>query len=298
MENNKETLTDIDRAKELFEYEMTAVLLNLKGEFENVGKDIENEYLEMEVPEPKLEYASPELEAEGVRLECELPGSVELSGIEPVSVSLEGFEAAGAPVPGEVALTSIEAVDISAAREAIAGIAPSEVGKVSMPSVPASVTVNVAGALPSAGFVQAKTPSVPKLPEAEKVQGVSVDMPVGEVRAEAFEIPAVDRPEAVITGLEEIPVEAEQSFELPPVQVESITVGYGPAETGEFTAPELSAPEVERIEVGAVPPEEISFKFPEIHLQKAALPEYPEMPEKPDFSADIEEILAAVRAEG
>lgn len=298
MENNKETLTDIDRAKELFEYEMTAVLLNLKGEFENVGKDIENEYLEMEVPEPKLEYSSPELGAEGVRLECDIPGSIELGGIEPVSVSLEDFEAAGVSVPGEVALTSIEAVDISAAREAIAGIAPSEVGKVSMPSVPASVTVNVAGEIPSAELAQSKTPSVPRLPEAEKVQGVSVDMPAGEVRAEAFEIPAVDKPGAVITGIAEIPAEAEQSFELPPVQVESITVGYESVETGEFTAPGLTAPEVEMIEVGVVPPEEISFKFPEIHVQKASLPEYPEMPEKPDFSAEIEEILAAVRAGG
>ena len=69
MDNKKETLSDIDRARALFEYEMTGVLLNFQNEAEQMQGDVISEYMEMAVPDPRFEYSAPDIEIENINVD-------------------------------------------------------------------------------------------------------------------------------------------------------------------------------------------------------------------------------------
>ena len=122
MENNKETLTDIDKAKELFEYEMTEILLNLHGKFDNVGKDITSEYLNMEIEEPKLEYAAPEITLTGISYEQQSSGKLEKVDLKADAVKIELPEL---PSAEPVAVKAIDKadVDMQAVKAELSGTA-------------------------------------------------------------------------------------------------------------------------------------------------------------------------------
>ncbi len=60
MENKNITLSDVERNRELFEYEMTEVILQLRGEFAKIcGKDMKLKDAQMEVPNVKISAELP-----------------------------------------------------------------------------------------------------------------------------------------------------------------------------------------------------------------------------------------------
>ena len=61
----KQELTSIERAKALFEYEMTEVLLNFKNEVRAVKDSPAAEYINMEVPKSGVAYDAPDIAVEG-----------------------------------------------------------------------------------------------------------------------------------------------------------------------------------------------------------------------------------------
>ncbi|MGN0537451.1 MAG: hypothetical protein ACI4M3_05700, partial [Acutalibacteraceae bacterium] len=94
MENNTEIQTqelqDIEKYKELFEYEMTEVILNLKDEFTKVNDDCVKKY-----EESKLNSEDLKVEISGIKdvsvevapIDCSTK-EVEISGIKDVSVEV------------------------------------------------------------------------------------------------------------------------------------------------------------------------------------------------------------------
>ena len=64
-----EEQSSLERAKALFEYEMTEVLLNFRQEAATMKGRDSSEYLSMEVPSAGVEYAAPAVALEGIGYE-------------------------------------------------------------------------------------------------------------------------------------------------------------------------------------------------------------------------------------
>ena len=62
----KQEMTSLDRAKELFEYEMTEVLLNFKSEVSTMRGKAEPDYINREVPKAGVAYEAPDIAVEGI----------------------------------------------------------------------------------------------------------------------------------------------------------------------------------------------------------------------------------------
>lgn len=77
MDNKQIALSDVERYKELFEYEMTDVILQLKGEFAKIsGKDLTLDYAKMSAPSINLDVDIPSVKLEPIALEIQ-----EINGI-------------------------------------------------------------------------------------------------------------------------------------------------------------------------------------------------------------------------
>lgn len=79
MENKQIALSDVERNKELFEYEMTEVILQLKGEFAKIsGKDMKLKDARMEVPNLKINTELPTVDTVslGVQVPVVVNGNV------------------------------------------------------------------------------------------------------------------------------------------------------------------------------------------------------------------------------
>ena len=274
MENNKETLTDIDKAKELFEYEMTEILLNLHGKFDNVGKDITSEYLNMEIEEPKLEYDAPEITLTGISYEQQSSGKLEKVDLKADAVKIELPEL---PSAEPVAVKAIDKadVDMQAVKAALSGTAADAskfsakgliagIEKASQPRV-ISVDVNVS---------EAEAPILSELPKAAPVPEINIEMPEVAVDSGRFTVAAPDKPEIKISSF---PMLSEASafkciFELIAPEREKISIGYEPTGTDGFAVPEL-------------------------HRSSVTLPRYTQPAPKPDVSSIFYDLMEAVKSE-
>ena len=103
MENNEQQLpvqqnedllefSDAEKIKELFEYEMTEVLLGFKKEAVRFKRKDVSEYLDMDLPQTGIEYASPEIELNGIEYS-------ETEKIAPFSVSVKETPSSEGNVP-------------------------------------------------------------------------------------------------------------------------------------------------------------------------------------------------------
>ena len=80
--DKKETIPEVDRLKELFEYEMTGVLLHFKQEQEIAENDLLREYMEMEIPSGAVKFQSPESKADSVQVPFAEVGKVALGDVQ------------------------------------------------------------------------------------------------------------------------------------------------------------------------------------------------------------------------
>ena len=83
MENIDKTLTDVERNKELFEYEMTQVILQLKGEFASLdSSDLNIDPSSFEVKKPELNFESKSVELDARNITVESVGDLRKDGYE------------------------------------------------------------------------------------------------------------------------------------------------------------------------------------------------------------------------
>lgn len=267
MENKKEVLTDMEEAKELFEYEMTAVLLNFKNEVDEIGKDVNTEYIEMEIDKPELEYKAPEIELSGIAYEqAEIKNSLN-------EVSLSA---------GEIGIelsSDVSSPEVSVKTDVGKPEVDKEAFKASAVSVPAALEI------PKVGDVQkqyvtdiAVAVELPKISVPvglddvrSAVEAPSVSVPDTDISQQAFELPQAEKPQADIKGTEVSAISREM-------------FGISPAEKVELSITPISVTETD-------------IKVPELPKNDISMPKYPEVPEKPDFSAYYEDILTAVGKE-
>lgn len=110
MENKQIALSDVERNKELFEYEMTEVILQLKGEFAKVsGKDMKLDNSQLSVPSVNIGTVLPSVKLDPISMETQ--AAVTISGeklaIPPVAIEKTSIDCPTVPA---VSATSIENV--------------------------------------------------------------------------------------------------------------------------------------------------------------------------------------------
>lgn len=283
MENRNNSLpeqekTGLDKAKELFEYEMTEVLLNFKQEAASMKGTPSAEYLGMEVPAAGVEYQSPELEVEGIdyretdaavsidssALRTDLPpvavavpeaAAVELSTDVKIEVDESAFTAAEVP--------SMAEITVPAAQEPV-------LTGVDVPDVSLDADFAIPPAAEIAPSVSAEVPSV----TAEYDLGAA---PAVSAQTEIAEVKAVDLP----------PLSADLTPEID-VAVAEVKKPHIPEQT---TLEAAVLPPIEIPDASAV---SFTLDAPEA---AAVPPEMPEIPAQPDFSADCAEITDLLRRE-
>lgn len=300
----QQEISGIDRARELFEYEMTEVLLNFKNEVKSMKGSAESEYLSMEVPKAGVECNIPEIAVEGIDYgEADTAVAIDSSSLRvDTNVVFDGdipsaaiaFEQNSSEASVDAAAFEAASFDVPVVK--LAENAP-EVTKLSV-SVDAPTVPEVNSALFTAP--QSETAVSVELPEekaavdfiAPQIQ-TSADVKVpGTEQVALPAIQAVEQESVRITAVEaqkpELPGLPELNEELPSVSV--------PVISDVKLAPDLSAPKA-ALDID-VPDANASFDgiivLPE---QTAAEIEYPGIPAPQDFSAYYAQITEAIKSE-
>ena len=352
MENEQKMLYEmnIEKAKALFEYEMTSVLLAEKEEDE-AAKERIRQYMEMEIEKPEVSYNAPELAPAEIKAEIkaektavpdfELPKAEltfrELPEIKETRAFASPVLFAETVLHGTVRIpeTEIKASEafsseklFSLPEKADAGLVKgaaeiSEAGKaaeklngaqiretVELLNTGASAEVTVSGPglkLPGTGKAEVrfaaltaekprtdikvsegiKIPAGTKIPEGMEIK-LPGNLPEAEVSAGEISVPEGIRvPEVSLsfkspgTGNLHIKAAADDiklpdpdklSFTLPPAKKVDVSVDYSPA----------------------VP---VSFETVKPVETKYTAPEYPEIPDAPDISAYVDDIIETIRSD-
>ena len=277
MENKNENLTDIEKAKELFAYEMTEILLNFREEMAKPKANPDAAYLDAEVPAAQLEYAAPEIALKGIGYHMpEQTAPFEAAVLRAEAVKPVRLTAGSAVVPELLPVPEISAQDPAAIRAAVTQTELTVPGADSAGKLIAAAAFRQ-GAPQIAVSLPAEIPEAPQiaaLPAEAAVPQIAVTVPDTAVNCAVFaakqaEIPAAKLPDSADYP---VPVIDGSRFSLPQAEDVSVSVAY-----------EL--------------PQTAGFRMPEIPQHTVTAPQYPEVPEKPDISGAVTDILAAVRAE-
>ena len=254
--------TDIEKTKELFEYEMTEVILMLKGEFATVsGKDMD--YSRHHVSEEKrkavlslIDRAEiPPVQMQSLRISQELTGK--LAGPVYSASKLSGSDGSGEVCDLTVTRPSITVPNIQPCR--IPGSIPQvQVSRLHMHQIPAA-SLPLISEIPSASF-EAENISLPQLSPFPTVELTDVS-----VAGRRIDVPSVSRFRAQIPDVKNSPV----CVDIPNVQKAS------------FSPPAPIQPNQSGAEVGLLPDIQVphlpAVEIPEVNNHFEAVP-YPMVP--------------------
>ena len=163
----------IERARELFEYEMTEVLLNFKGEMNALRSRDRAAAVSVETPKAEVAYTPPEIELSGV--DCPECGEVSLSG-ESIRADVRVASVEVPPVP-EVVIPAQKAVDAQTAFT----VAFSSPPKAAEWTAPEALSVNAEALYAAAEqALLAKQPENTAYELAAKPVSVEVSVPSAE----------------------------------------------------------------------------------------------------------------------
>lgn len=330
-------LEDIDRVKELFEYEMTQVLLNFKSEISEIKSRTNSEYLNMELPKASVDFEAPEVAVKGI----DYSESGMIGGFETPEMAVS------APVVNIGAVPEVKAVSVKLEKTESVKDAEKHIEAVAVPDVRMKFEKPVlkaadsidAPAVPEIGFGtalgEAADVSAPELGivgtgsiaintsfEVKQAAAPEICIPETSLDASAFELPALSG-----TGeTASVKIPETKQFEMPvfsqiavpdklvsdksfaPVGVNAFS-GFGGIEVTEVKlgVTEAAKPAefrlltekpVFRPEIKLSVPEAIKPEIPTMpELAAMKQPEYPEIPEAPDFSAYYADIFETLKAE-
>lgn len=275
MEENKAVLTDMKEAKELFEYEMTAVLLNVKGSFGEMNKEAGSEYLDMEVPKTEIDYKAPDIELSGI-------GYTASDEIKTEAFSAEPFRVQSPDITLGTADTTVHQFDAGSFRPAI------DKGAFAAAAVSGTDSISFGTDFEKPDLSAAKTAAAEK---AALGTGVSAQALISGAESAKTAV----KPEVSI-GAAETAVPEISAFGKLPEQKVTGKVGVtlpDSSVSAAYTLPAAEKPEVK----AAVPKLGIGFEMPVFQKSGTTAPKFPEIPEKPDHSAYISEILDSIRQE-
>ena len=304
----KQEMTSIERAKELFEYEMTEVLLNFRSEVSTMRGKAAPGYVNREVPKAGVAYEAPDIAVAGIDY-TEENTDIALDTDAVRADFAVSFDGAVPEIPVFTQQTAVtteapaftaEVPDIPVFRADALFAAPK--------AQTAAVSVAVPEAQIGASFA---------LPPAEQGEAPVMNTDVPPVDATRFAVGAVSTAEVTVENIE-VPVvaiaePAAVSLEQPALSIAEVSAPAVPAISVQTDAafPAIDVPQTESVSLpsGAVtaPTVEIDVAVPETALPTLSIgiPEnretapvpYPEIPETPDFSAYYAEITEAIKQE-
>lgn len=304
----KQEMTSIERAKELFEYEMTEVLLNFRSEVSTMRGKAAPGYINREVPKAGVAYEAPDIAVAGIDY-TEENTDIALNTDAVRADFAVSFDGAVPEIPVFTQQTAVtteapaftaEVPDIPVFRADALFAAPK--------AQTAAVSVAVPEAQIGASFA---------LPPAEQGEAPVMNTDVPPVDATRFAVGAVSTAEVTVENIE-VPVvaiaePAAVSLEQPALSIAEVSAPAVPAISVQTDAafPAIDVPQTESVSLpsGAVtaPTVEIDVAVPETALPTLSIgiPEnretapvpYPEIPETPDFSAYYAEITEAIKQE-
>ncbi|SFC28651.1 hypothetical protein [Ruminococcus albus] len=298
MKKEDALVTDIERNKELFEYEMTEVLIKLKGEFATVkGEDVKGDNIGMTVEKPNIELKEPKISVDDIHVDiAEIPKVAEVKPIKVTLLDKLLSETSKITAPGEIriakkdpaspkqllkdlnerfdipeiSITCFSGLKKDIDRSAITSkveIPSVNIGSVKTGSADNNVSVTVANDFNIPGKISAAAKDKPVLSEAVSVGNITVP----EIKtAPALAGMAVKNMDAVRVKGTDIPA-VKAGFD-PDIKI-GVSVSVA--------VPDLEMPK----------PDIEDFKS-----EKAKMPAFPDVPEKPDFSGYIEDILNSFKA--
>lgn len=304
----KQEMTSIERAKELFEYEMTEVLLNFRSEVSTMRGKAASGYVNREVPKAGVAYEAPDIAVAGIDY-TEENTDIALDTDAVRADFAVSFDGAVPKIPvftQQTAVTteapafSAEVPDIPVFRADALFAAPK--------AQTAAVSVAVPEAKIGASFA---------LPSAEQGEAPVMNTDVPPVDAARFAVGAVSSAEVSVENIE-VPVvaiaePAAVSLEQPALSIAEVSAPAVPAISVQTDAafPAIDVPQTESVSLvydeKKAPTVEIDVAVPETALPTLSIgiPEnretapvpYSEIPETPDFSAYYAEITEAIKQE-
>lgn len=145
MENNNITLSDVERNKELFEYEMTEVILQLKGEFAKVsGKDLHLDNAQFSTKKLNIQSEIPDISVTPIEIETS-KSTNNVSGdtfsLPEVKVLHSKIDCPAVPVSASVVLNSVQLEQLKLDCPAVKPVNKITIGeiKLTVSDVPESV---------------------------------------------------------------------------------------------------------------------------------------------------------------
>ena len=304
----KQEMTSIERAKELFEYEMTEVLLNFRSEVSTMRGKAAPGYVNREVPKAGVAYEAPDIAVAGIDY-TEENTDIALDTDAVRADFAVSFDGAVPEIPVFTQQTAVtteapactaEVPDIPVFRADALFAAPK--------AQTAAVSVAVPEAQIGASFA---------LPSAEQGEAPVMNTDVPPVDAARFAVGAVSSAEVSVENIE-VPVvaiaePAAVSLEQPALSIAEVSAPAVPAISVQTDAafPAIDVPQTESVSLvydeKKAPTVEIDVAVPETALPTLSIgiPEnretapvpYPEIPETPDFSAYYAEITEAIKQE-
>ena len=235
MENDHKMLTgsSIEKAKALFEYEMTSVLLAFTEEQEAAQERLRRRYAryaEMEIEKPRAEYEAPEFSPV---VECAPPESI--SAVPEMTLPEIKAEISGIPQPGETA--PFAAPVMPKPPRLPGGLLPEGAVRTESTALP--------DILPQEQHLKAPDITLPEAEiSAEWIRGAAVSGFVPEV-PETNSIPEVSAP--ALSGAAKVNVSAPEMPETPKrITVPDITADK------EVAPPEITLPEIAEVSIGSI----------------------------------------------
>lgn len=271
----KAELTELEKAKALFEYEMTEVLLCFKNEAKHLKAKNVSEYLDMDIPDAGLDYTAPDT---GVKdIETDAPS---VSGMPEMKVQ-EAQVAVNVIVPESAEIGLSFGADV----EPKAQIEVPEAKALDLPEVSQDFEPSAAVSVPKAAEVAAAELAAPD------VKGMTVHHYTESLKVSVSQLTAAE--------LTDISVSVPEAKAGCP-SVRAVTEVAAPKAAPSFVTVSEESFALAGAEVGEIKLAAVSTELPEIPDIAAPRPKaqnYPDVPEKPDFSAYYSDIIEAVRAE-
>lgn len=298
VEQNEQELADIERARELFEYEMTEVLLNFQSEVKSMKRRDVSEYLDMELPKAGIDYTAPEIGVKGIDYTDE---GINLS-LNGQKLSAQPFQ----PVSGEIAEVPAVSVDTAAMPSLTVTKPPLTVEE--MPVFDGNV---FAAGIQKKVAVQQPDAAAWAIPDvkmqtavlaAGKVNQPQIALTVSQPGA--VSVPLMPKPAAVSFPAVEVPSDMNRTVSLPVLSevtlssegMDGVTVpDASPAKVTAVTAVSVEIKKPDNLVPMQDSPVVAMPELPPVKAAEAAA--YPAIPEKPDFSMYYTDIMQSLKAE-
>ena len=327
----KQEMTSIERAKELFEYEMTEVLLNFRSEVSTMRGKAASGYVNREVPKAGVAYEAPDIAVAGIDYTEENTDialdtdavradfAVSFDGAVPeipvftqqtaVTTEAPAFTAEVPDVP-QVSIPEMQAAEVQTVTAEVPDIPVFRAD--ALFAAPKAQTAAVSVAVPEAQIGASFA-----LPSAEQGEAPVMNTDVPPVDAARFAVGAVSSADVAVENTAvptvAIPEPAAVSLEQPALSIAEVSAPAVPAISVQTDAafPAIDVPQTESVSLvydeKKAPTVEIDVAVPDAALPTLSIgiPEnretapvlYPEIPEKPDFSAYYAEITEAIKQE-